>query len=116
VLRTASSEASCLGDTPRRECKNRFSAPTPSTGLLLIVYMAAGLLGAYQYFRAHRQVSPEAHRSEPRRNAPKVGMTEPENPQKQNRGFSGSLESAKNKGALSTFPPPRLRLLDWFRI
>src|SRR5450756_2860658 len=45
-----------------------------------------------------------------------VEMTEPENPQKQNRRFSGSLESAKNKGALSTFPPPRLRLLDWFRI
>ena len=43
-------------------------------------------------------------------------MTEPENPQKQNQGFSASLESAKNKGALSTFPPPRLRLLDWFRI
>jgi transposase InsO family protein len=45
-----------------------------------------------------------------------VEMTEPENPQKQNQGFSASLESAKNKGALSTFPPPRLRLLDWFRI
>jgi hypothetical protein len=45
-----------------------------------------------------------------------VEMTEPENPQKQNRGFPASLESAKNKGALSTFLPPRLRLLDWFRI
>ena len=43
-------------------------------------------------------------------------MTEPENPQTQERGFSGSLESAKNKGALSTFPPPRLRLLDFLRI
>jgi hypothetical protein len=46
-----------------------------------------------------------------------VEMTEAQNPpKKQNRGFSASLESAKNKGALSTFPPPRLRLLDWFRI
>jgi len=45
-----------------------------------------------------------------------VEMTEPENPQKQNRGFFGSLESANHNGALSTFPPPRLRLLDWFGI
>ena len=43
----------------------------------VIVHMAAGLLGAYRYFRAHRQVSPVAHASEPRRNAPKVGRNEP---------------------------------------
>jgi hypothetical protein len=45
-----------------------------------------------------------------------VEMTEDKDPQPQERGFFSSLESAKNKGALSTFPPPRLRLLDWFRI
>jgi uncharacterized protein len=39
----------------------------------VIVHMAAALLSAYQYFRAHRQVSASAHRSEPRRSAPKVG-------------------------------------------
>jgi uncharacterized protein len=42
----------------------------------VIVHMAAGLLGAYRYFRAHRQVEAGAHRSEPRRNAPKVGRNE----------------------------------------
>jgi len=42
----------------------------------VIVHMAAGLLGAYRYFRAHRQVSASAHRSEPRRNAPKVGRND----------------------------------------
>jgi len=41
-------------------------------------------------------------------------MTEPENPRKQERGFPRSLESAKNRGALSTFPPPRL--LHFLRI
>src|ERR1017187_8753735 len=35
----------------------------------VIVNMAAGLLGAYRYFRSHRQVSLRAHRSEPRRTA-----------------------------------------------
>jgi len=45
-----------------------------------------------------------------------VEMTEEKIPQPQKRGFFSSLESAKPKGALSTFPPPRLRLLDWFRI
>jgi len=43
----------------------------------VIVPMAAGLLQAYRYFRAHRQVSPGAHRTEPRRNAPKVGRNDP---------------------------------------
>ncbi len=41
------------------------------------VHMAAGLLGAYRYFRAHRQVSPDAYTSEPRRTAPKVGRNNP---------------------------------------
>ena len=40
-------------------------------------HMAAGLLGAYQYFRSHRQVSPGAHASESRRNASKVGRNDP---------------------------------------
>jgi uncharacterized protein len=43
----------------------------------VIVHMAAGLLGAYQYFRAHLQVSASAHTREPRRNAPKVGRNDP---------------------------------------
>jgi uncharacterized protein len=43
----------------------------------VIVHMAAGLSGAYRYFRSHRQVSANAHRSEPRRNAPKVGRNDP---------------------------------------
>jgi uncharacterized protein len=41
------------------------------------VHMAAGPLAAYWYFRKHRQVSPNAHRSEPRRNAPKIGRNDP---------------------------------------
>jgi uncharacterized protein len=40
-------------------------------------HMTAGLLGAYRYFRAHRQVSPGVHTSDLRRNAPKVGRNEP---------------------------------------
>jgi hypothetical protein len=77
----------------------------------------------------HRR-SPQRHRSRPAHAAGQaqtlrrvaapgeraVEMTEPENPQNQEREFSGSLESAKNKGALSTFPPPRLRLLHFLRI
>ena len=43
----------------------------------VIVHMAAGLLGAYRYFREHRQVSASAHRSEPRRVAPKLGRNDP---------------------------------------
>jgi uncharacterized protein len=43
----------------------------------VIVHMAAGLLGAYRYFRAQRRVSPSAHTGEPRRNAPKVGRNDP---------------------------------------
>jgi uncharacterized protein len=43
----------------------------------VIVHIAAGLLGAYRYFRSHRQVSPDAHRSEPRRTAPKGRRNDP---------------------------------------
>ena len=43
----------------------------------VIAHMAAGLVGAYRYFRAHRQVSSGAHTSEPRRYAPKVGRNDP---------------------------------------
>jgi uncharacterized protein len=43
----------------------------------VIVHMAAGLLQAYRYFREHRQVSPSANRSEPRRTAPKIGRNDP---------------------------------------
>jgi uncharacterized protein len=43
----------------------------------VIVHMAAGLLGAYRYFRAHRQAKRVPARSEPRRNAPKVGRNDP---------------------------------------
>jgi uncharacterized protein len=43
----------------------------------VIVHMAAGLLGAYQYFRSHRQVSASARPSEFRRTAPKVGRNDP---------------------------------------
>ena len=43
----------------------------------VIVHMAAGLLGAYRYFREHRQAEASAHRSEPQRSAPKVGRNDP---------------------------------------
>ncbi len=43
----------------------------------VIRHMAAGLVHAYRYFRAHRQVSASAHKSEPRRNVPKVGRNAP---------------------------------------
>ena len=43
----------------------------------VIVYMAAGLMSAYQYFRVHRQIGASTHRSEPRRSAPKVGRNDP---------------------------------------
>jgi uncharacterized protein len=42
----------------------------------VIVRMAAGLVGAYRYFRAQRQVSPGAHASESRRSTPKVGRND----------------------------------------
>jgi uncharacterized protein len=50
----------------------------------VIAHMAARLLGAYQYFRSHRQVSPVVHTSEPRRqcsrscsSSPTASHTEP---------------------------------------
>jgi uncharacterized protein len=43
----------------------------------VIVHMAAGLLGAYRYFKAHRQGGASARTSEHRRSTPKVGRNEP---------------------------------------
>jgi uncharacterized protein len=43
----------------------------------VIAHMAAGLLGAYRYFRAHRQAGASARTSEHRRRTPKVGRNEP---------------------------------------
>jgi uncharacterized protein len=43
----------------------------------VIAHMTAGLLRAYRYFRAQRQVSPIAHTGDLRRSAPKVGRNEP---------------------------------------
>jgi uncharacterized protein len=40
-------------------------------------HMAAGLLGAYRYFRSHRQATPSARTSNLRRNTPKVGRNDP---------------------------------------
>jgi uncharacterized protein len=42
----------------------------------IIAYMAAGLLGAYRYFREHRQVSAGTHTIEPRHSTPKVGRND----------------------------------------
>jgi uncharacterized protein len=50
---------------------------TPEKREEVIVHMAAGLLGAYRYFRVHRQAETSAHTSEPRRIAPKVGRNDP---------------------------------------
>jgi len=50
---------------------------TPEKREEIIVHMAAGLVQAYRYFRAHRPVSPSAHTSELRRSTPKVGRNEP---------------------------------------
>ena len=43
----------------------------------VIVHMAAGLVGAYRYFREQRQVGAGARTSEPRRTSPKVGRNDP---------------------------------------
>jgi uncharacterized protein len=43
----------------------------------VIVLMAAGLVGAYRYFREQRQVGVSARTSEPRRSSPKVGQNDP---------------------------------------
>ena len=50
---------------------------TPENRDKVIAYMAAGLLGAYQYFRERRQVGLGGQWSEPRRTAaPKIGRNE----------------------------------------
>ena len=43
----------------------------------IIVHMAVGLLGAYQYFRAQREADLSVHLPEAQRNAPKVGRNNP---------------------------------------
>jgi uncharacterized protein len=43
----------------------------------VIVHMAAGLLRAYQYFRAQREADLSVHAPEARRNASKVGRNDP---------------------------------------
>jgi uncharacterized protein len=43
----------------------------------IIEYLAAGLLGAYQYFRAQREANLSAHATELRRKAPKDGRNDP---------------------------------------
>jgi uncharacterized protein len=43
----------------------------------VIAHMAAGLVGAYRYFREHGQTDVSAHATEPRRNTPKVGRNDP---------------------------------------
>ena len=42
----------------------------------VVVHMAAGLVGAYRYFRAQRQTDAGAHSPEPRRSTPKVGRND----------------------------------------
>jgi uncharacterized protein len=43
----------------------------------IIVHMAAGLVGAYRYFRAHREANAALGTAEPRRSTPKVGRNDP---------------------------------------
>jgi uncharacterized protein len=43
----------------------------------VVAHMAAGLLGEYRYFRAHRQGGTSGRTSEPRRSIPKVGRNDP---------------------------------------
>ena len=43
----------------------------------VIVHMAAGLLGAYQYFRTQREADLSVHVPEAQRKAPKVGRNDP---------------------------------------
>jgi uncharacterized protein len=66
-----------LGHEHDEDAEMRPNPISPEKREEVIVHMAAGLLGAYRYFRAYRQVSPEAHRSEPPRSAPKVGRNDP---------------------------------------
>jgi len=51
---------------------------TPEKRETIIVHMAAGLIGAYRYFRQSREVNAAtAFKSDPRRTASKVGRNEP---------------------------------------
>jgi uncharacterized protein len=50
---------------------------TPEKREQVIAGMAAGLLGAYQYFRSEREADAGIHSPEPRRNASKVGRNDP---------------------------------------
>jgi uncharacterized protein len=43
----------------------------------VIVHMATGLLGAYEYFRSHPQAGASGRTSEHRRSTPKVGRNDP---------------------------------------
>jgi uncharacterized protein len=43
----------------------------------IIVHMAAGLMSAYRYFKAQREVHPDLSTPEPRRSTPKVGRNDP---------------------------------------
>jgi len=43
----------------------------------VVAHMAAGLLGAFRYFRAHRQAGTGGRTSEPQRSIPKVGRNDP---------------------------------------
>jgi uncharacterized protein YecA (UPF0149 family) len=43
----------------------------------VIAHMAAGVLGAYWYFREQRQAEAGARTSEPRRSSPNVGRNDP---------------------------------------
>jgi uncharacterized protein len=43
----------------------------------VIAHMAAGLVGAYQYFRSQREANLSVHTREARRNDAKVGRNEP---------------------------------------
>jgi uncharacterized protein len=43
----------------------------------IIVHMAAGLLGAHRYFRAHREANAGVGMTGPRRIAPKTGRNDP---------------------------------------
>ena len=43
----------------------------------IIVHMAAGLMSAYRYFKAQREVHPDLSTPEPRRSTPKAGRNDP---------------------------------------
>jgi uncharacterized protein len=57
--------------------KMRPKAISPEKREEVIVHMAAGLRGAYHYFRSHREAYAGSFPSEPSHTAPKVGRNEP---------------------------------------